>query len=441
MSEDQVLLWLCVVGLGIACVASTGTRALSDFPSHDLEELCRKRNRMERFREVLSRYRRVSIATELVSLLAVLVVAVAVVILGSQQWHEINRAEPPARLVLWQRLILEGLGGVLLILMFTVFIPRAVSLLWAAQVVYYAWPFWRFLERLMTPLLFLNRAVEIILARSAGVQLPQESEEQFEEEIRTLVSEGEREGLLEGEAREMIEGVIKLSDVTVSEIMTPRTEMMCVPATLSWDEMLESVIKEGHSRIPVYEDTRDNIIGILYAKELLPYLARCSPEDRPPWTTLLREPFFVPETKPVDELMQEFQRTRNHMAIVLDEYGGVSGLITLEDILEEIVGEIGDELDQEVVEEIRIDDQGRAEVQGTARVEEVNRRLDLELPESEEYDTIAGFLMTHLGRVPHVGESIVFGKFRITVLDGDRRRIRRVIVEPAEPVVVPETQP
>ncbi len=441
MSEDQVLLWLCVVGLGIACVASTGTRALSDFPSHDLEELCRKRNRMERFREVLSRYRRVSIATELVSLLAVLVVAVAVVILGSQQWHEINRAEPPARLVLWQRLILEGLGGVLLILMFTVFIPRAVSLLWAAQVVYYAWPFWRFLERLMTPLLFLNRAVEIILARSAGVQLPQESEEQFEEEIRTLVSEGEREGLLEGEAREMIEGVIKLSDVTVSEIMTPRTEMMCVPATLSWDEMLESVIKEGHSRIPVYEDTRDNIIGILYAKELLPYLARCLPEDRPPWTTLLREPFFVPETKPVDELMQEFQRTRNHMAIVLDEYGGVSGLITLEDILEEIVGEIGDELDQEVVEEIRIDDQGRAEVQGTARVEEVNRRLDLGLPESEEYDTIAGFLMTHLGRVPHVGESIVFGKFRITVLDGDRRRIRRVIVEPAEPVVVPETQP
>jgi len=440
VSEDQVLLWLCVLGLGISCVASTGTRALSDFPSHDLEELCRKRNRMGRFREVLSRYRRVSIASELVSLLAVLVVTVAAVILGSQLWHEIKQAEPSARLVLCQRLLLGGLGGVLVILMFTVFIPRAVSLLWAAPVVYYAWPFWRFLERLMTPLLFVNRVVEVILARSAGVQLPQESEEQFEEEIRTLVSEGEREGLLEGEAREMIEGVIKLSDVTVSEIMTPRTEMMCLSAKLSWDEMLENVINEGHSRIPVYEETRDNIIGILYVKELLPYLARSAEQERPPWTSLLREPFYVPETKPVDELMQEFQRTRNHMAIVLDEYGGVSGLITLEDILEEIVGEIGDELDQEVVEEIRIDDQGRAEVQGTARVEEVNRRLDLGLPESEEYDTIAGFLMTHLGRVPHVGESIVFGKFRIKVLDGDRRRIRRVIIEPAEPVALPEAQ-
>ncbi len=435
-----MLLWLCVLGLGISCIASTGTRALSDFPSHDLEELCRKRNRMGRFREVLSRYRRVSIASELVSLLAVLVVTVAAVILGSQLWHEIKQAEPSARLVLCQRLLLGGLGGVLVILMFTVFIPRAVSLLWAARVVYYAWPFWRFLERLMTPLLFVNRVVEVILARSAGVQLPQESEEQFEEEIRTLVSEGEREGLLEGEAREMIEGVIKLSDVTVSEIMTPRTEMMCLSAKLSWDEMLENVINEGHSRIPVYEETRDNIIGILYVKELLPYLARSAEQERPPWTSLLREPFYVPETKPVDELMQEFQRTRNHMAIVLDEYGGVSGLITLEDILEEIVGEIGDELDQEVVEEIRIDDQGRAEVQGTARVEEVNRRLDLGLPESEEYDTIAGFLMTHLGRVPHVGESIVFGKFRIKVLDGDRRRIRRVIIEPAEPVALPEAQ-
>lgn len=440
MSEDELLLWLSVLGLGVACIASTGTRALSDFPRHDLEELCRKRSRMERLREVLAHYRRASIASELVSILAILFVAVAVVIILRQLWQEKNDPLTRPSLVLWQELFFASVGAVLAVLTVTVFVPRAVSLLWAAQVVYYGWPLWRFLERVMTPFLFANRVVEVILARSAGVQLPTESEEQFEEEIRTLVSEGEREGLLEGEAREMIEGVIKLSDVSVSEIMTPRTEMMCVSTKMSWDEMLDNIINEGHSRVPVYEETRDNIVGILYVKDLLPHLARSSGEERPPWTTLLREPFFVPETKPVDALMQEFQRTRNHMAIVLDEYGGVSGVITLEDILEEIVGEIGDELDQEAVEEIRIDGDGRAEVQGTARVEEINRRLDLELPENEEYDTIAGLLMTHLGRVPHVGESVVLGKVRITVVDGDRRRVRRVIIEPDEPASIPQAQ-
>jgi len=395
---------------------------------------------MERLREVLAHYRRASIASELVSILAILFFAVAVVIILRQLWQVKNDGSTAPILVLWQEMAFAGVGAVLAVLVVTVFVPRAVSLLWAAQVVYYGWPLWRFLERVMTPFLFANRVVEVILARSAGVQLPTESEEQFEEEIRTLVSEGEREGLLEGEAREMIEGVIKLSDVSVSEIMTPRTEMMCVSTKMSWDEMLENIINEGHSRVPVYEETRDNIVGILYVKDLLPHLARSSGEERPPWTTLLREPFFVPETKPVDALMQEFQRTRNHMAIVLDEYGGVSGVITLEDILEEIVGEIGDELDQEAVEEIRIDGDGRAEVQGTARVEEINRRLDLDLPENEEYDTIAGLLMTHLGRVPHVGESVVIGKVRITVVDGDRRRVRRVIIEPDEPVSITQAQ-
>ncbi|MGQ9503286.1 MAG: hemolysin family protein [Thermogutta sp.] len=439
MVEDQLSLWLSLLGLGVACVASTGTRALSDFPSHDLEDLCRKRNRMERMKEVFAHYRRASIASELVAIVAVLfVVATAALNLG-QSWHD--RHEASSALSVWRGIILESAGVGLAILFATVFVPRAVSLLWSAHVVYYGWPLWRFLECLMTPFLFVNRVVEVVLARSAGVQLPQESEEQFEEEIRTLVSEGEREGLLEGEAREMIEGVIKLSDVNVSEIMTPRTEMMCVSTKLSWDEMLELVIREGHSRIPVYEETRDNIVGILYVKDLLPHLARASGKERAPWTSLLREPFFVPETKPVDALMQEFQQTRNHMAIVLDEYGGVSGVITLEDILEEIVGEIGDELDQEAVEEIQIHEDGRAEVQGYARVEEINRRLDLALPEHEEYDTIAGLLMTHLGRVPHVGESVVFGKVCITVVEGDRRRIRRVVIEPIQPTATTPPQP
>lgn len=429
MGEDQLLSGIEIVSLLLACIASTGTRALSDFSAHDLEELCRKRNHMERLREVFQHYRRTSIAAELCEVLMLIVVVASVVVQLSGRWPEEFVPASLLQLAFWRDIALPGVGAVFAILCAVVFVPRAISLLWATQVAYYFWPIWRFLERAVKPLLIVDHIVDVIFARSAGIPLLKESEEQFEEEIRTLVSEGEREGLLEEEAREMIEGVIKLGDVSVSEIMTPRTEMVCVPANLTWDEMLECVIREGHSRVPVYEETSDNIIGVLYIKDLLPYLTKTPADARPPWTTLLREPLFVPETKPVDALMQEFQRTHNHMAVVLDEYGGVSGVITMEDILEEIVGEIGDELDQETVQPIIVRGDGQAEVSGTTRVEEVNRRLDLELPEDDEYDTIAGLLMTHLGRVPRMGESIVFGKVRITVVEGDRRRIRRVLIE------------
>lgn len=423
--------WLVsAVGLVLACVASTGARALSDYSHHDLEELCRKRNRAERLKAVLHTYRRASIAAELVEIVLVFLV----IAWNAAGWSKLGTTGELQTLPTGWREILASAGVLLLGTVFaTVFVPRAISLLWATPIVYYAWPVWRFFDRVMSPLLFLSRVTEVVFRRAAGVAPLEESEEQFEEEIRTLVSEGEREGFLEEEAREMIEGVIKLGDVTVSEIMTPRTEMVCLSTDVSWEEMLRIVIKEGHTRIPVYEETRDNIVGILYIKDLLPYLAESGDTQRPPWTGLLREPMFVPETKPVHALMQEFQRTRNHLAVVLDEYGGVSGIITLEDILEEIVGEIADELDHETVQEIVVREDGQAEVSGTARVEEINRRLDLHLPEDEEYDTIAGLIMTHLGRVPPVGETVTIGGVTLKVLEGDRRRIRRVLVTPHPP--------
>ncbi len=171
-------------------------------------------------------------------------------------------------------------------------------------------------------------------------------EESIEEEIRTIVSEGHREGLLEEEAREMIEGVIELGDAAVSHIMTPRTEIHMVQINTPWEEVVESVIESGHTRTPVYDKNRDDIAGILYSKDLLPELAK-SGEPVRTLTELLRKPLFVPETKPVDDLLKLFQKTRTHIAVVLDEYGGVSGLVTIEDVLEEIVGEIDDEYDQQ----------------------------------------------------------------------------------------------
>ncbi len=423
-------LWWFVsaVGLVLACMASIGTRALSDYSRHDLEELCRRRKQPERLRAVLQGYRKASIAAELLEVLLLVLVVALNAIRWTQLWNE---AHSQGFLSQPQIVAPSVVGLSIAILFATVFVPRAISLLCATPVVFYGWPLWKLLTQLMAPLLLLSHVTEVAISRSAGRSIPKESEEQFEEEIRTLVNEGEREGFIEEEAREMIEGVIKLADVTVSEIMTPRTEMVCLPSDVSWEEMLQTITREGHTRIPVFEETRDNIIGILYIKDLLPYLAQPGTEQRPAWTTLLREPVFVPETKSVHALMQEFQKTHNHLAVVLDEYGGVSGIITLEDILEEIVGEIEDELDQETVQEIIIREDGRAEVRGSARVEEINRRLNLNLPEDEEYDTIAGLMMTHLGRVPHVGESLVIANVRLTVLEGDRRRIRRIFLEPS----------
>ena len=273
---------------------------------------------------------------------------------------------------------------------------------------------------------------------AASLTVP--DEESFEEDIRTIVSEGHREGLLEEDAREMIEGVIELGDADVSQIMTPRTDMLSIPASLSWEEMLEQVIDAGHTRIPVYGRNRDDILGILHAKDLLPELAREPGQRAEHWTKLLRQPVFVPETKPIDALLQELQHSRNHMVVVLDEYGGVSGLVTMEDVLEEIVGEIVDEYDPAHVEGVRELGPGVCEAMGRVHIDEINERLGLGLPEDADYDTIGGFVFNELGHIPTTGEDLVWQNVRITVLDATRRRIERVRIEVLDAAGLPTPQ-
>ena len=431
MEAQNLSFWILACGtLGVG-ILSAGVRSLREFPRHKLAELCRRRHRPQRLAEVLREYRRAADAAELLqwAALAVVVLAAAYRLLLAVENAKGPDGVPPGVPLL--PVAMSGLGIVLAVLLVGIFVPRAAAAIWAAPLVYHLWPLWRALGRALRPAVRTAEAVQVLLERLTD-NVPHEDEEEdaFEEEIRSLMTAGERQGYLEEDAKEMIEGVIKLSDVDAAEIMTPRSEMFALPGEWSWDEMLEAVIREGHSRIPVFNQTRDNIVGILFTKDLLPYLARPGAEaDRPPWTALLREPLFVPETKPVDALLEDFQRTHNHMAVVLDEYGGVSGVVTLEDILEEIVGEIGDELDSEQVEEIQPLEEGRAEALGSARVEEINRRLHLDLPEDPDYDTIAGLLMSHLGRIPRAGETIEFGAVRVHVLEATPRRVQRVRIE------------
>jgi CBS domain containing-hemolysin-like protein len=309
-------------------------------------------------------------------------------------------------------------------------LPWSIARLAAARFLVYTWPMWSLAGRLLFPLVWLARTTDMLLHRITGRRNDMPDEETIEDEILTIVSEGQREGLIEEDAREMIEGVMELGDAVVSHIMTPRTEMNMVQVSMPWEEMVDTVIESGHTRIPVYDKTRDDVVGVLYIKDLLPELAKGPDESRRPLSEIMRKPLFVPETKAVDDLLQWFQKSRTHIAVVLDEFGGVSGLVTIEDVLEEIVGEIDDEHDQKTEEEIRKIDDDVCEALGRAHIDEINDIMGFELPEDEDFDTIGGFVFAEFGRVPSAGESMTWqDAVRVKVLEASRRRVNRVRLE------------
>lgn len=419
---EQAAFWLAAGSLIVTCLAAVGAKALHDFSRHALAEFCIKRKSRGRLGEIIRYHERVAMSVETLQ-----VIATAVAVSAASYWVWLSGADgvPPTTATL-----LAGIGVAgLLLLAAEIWLPWAIARLWAEPFLFYTWHVWRAVSIAFTPLMWCARFIDTLLHRLAGRTPEVQTEESFEEEIRTIVSEGHREGLLEEEAREMIEGVIELGDADVSEIMTPRTDMLCMPAGKTIREALHFVSQSGHSRIPVYGKNRDDIVGILYAKDLLHQLAKGSDPDQQQVDKVLRRPYFVPETKPVDSLLEEFQRTRNHMAVVLDEYGGVSGLVTIEDVLEEIVGEIVDEYDEALVDGFKEIDDRTTEVLARVHIDEINDRLGLKISDEGDFDTIGGFVFSALGHMPAVGESVVWENVRITVLEVTRRRIERVRIE------------
>ncbi len=243
-----------------------------------------------------------------------------------------------------------------------------------------------------------------------------------EEEIRTLVDAGEEEGVIEEDEKEMIYSIFELGETMAREIMVPRIDIVAVDVQTPPEEVVRVIAETGHSRIPVYEGTVDGIVGLVYAKDLLLHLQGDGP--RPPLREMLRPAYFVPETKKVDDLLREMQQRRIHMAIVVDEYGGTAGLVTVEDILEEIVGEIQDEYD---AEEPSFEQVGEGEYILDARMnlDDVNDLLEADLP-TETADTLGGLIYDALGRVPVPGDGLRIGEWRIEVLTVSGRRIRKV---------------
>lgn len=250
-----------------------------------------------------------------------------------------------------------------------------------------------------------------------------------QESLEKAILEARADGEVEPYEESMLLGILRFNDLQVQDTMIPRTDIDCVPDDMPLQEVARIIVRSGHSRIPVYKDTRDNIVGILHAKDVLSSLLDQG-DDAPLVSAVMREPFFVPETKSIRTLLQEFRARKQHIAIALDEYGGTSGLITIEDVLEEIVGDIEDEHDAPRQEDIRPLGENVYELTGRALLEDLED-LGVDL-DSDEVDTIGGYLSMEAGHVPGPGERFTLRGWAFTVLEADRKLIIRLRMEPAD---------
>lgn len=243
-----------------------------------------------------------------------------------------------------------------------------------------------------------------------------------EEEIHELIEAGEEEGIVDEQEREMINAILELDHTVVREIMVPRTDMAAISVESQVREAIDAIIACGHSRMPVFDGTQDNIVGVLYAKDLL----KCwgVTDSKIHLRDLIREPFFTPETKTLELLLQEFKKKKIHLAIVVDEYGGTSGLVTIEDLLEQIVGDIQDEYDME--EDLYcVNPDGSLTSDARLPIEELEEQLEIEI-ERDKFDTVGGLVVHLAGGIPTAGSTVCGAGLTIEIIEADPRKVKRV---------------
>ena len=274
---------------------------------------------------------------------------------------------------------------------------------------------------------FLNGFSNLIL-RLIGITPMHGAEVHSSEELRLLFEQSKDSGAIQDSQHELIENVFQFNDRMVKQIMVPRIKLAALDVEATEDKILEMVFTEGYSRIPIYKETIDNIIGVLYVKDLLVVMRRNEPIDL---IKLMRPAYFVPETKKINRLLQHFQRSHMHIAVVSDEFGGVSGIVTIEDIMEELVGEIQDEYDEEIPVVEKTSD-FEYKVSTAASIPDVNDFLPYPLPQSEDYETVGGLINVIYGAIPEVGDTAVFNEYEFKVLEKSQRNIEAVLLNVTE---------
>ncbi len=309
----------------------------------------------------------------------------------------------------------------------------AIALSWARYqpeaIVAWSIPLLTVLLAIFTPVVAFLHLFDPVVRRVSGASLVNDAESDASDEVMSVVEEHESVGSVDSEQKEMIEAVFDLTDTLAGEIMTPRTDIEGIEYGKSLSEIRDLILEAGHSRIPVYGENLDDILGVLYVKDLIKLI---NGEDLREFDlkNYLRDVLMIPESKSVRDLLAEFKATKVHIAIVLDEYGGTAGLVTIEDILEELVGDIEDEYEEDeekpTVRKIADD---LFEVDARVYIDDLNDELEVELPEDEDYETVGGFVFSTLGHVPEVGETFSHGSLAVTVLAAEKTKVLSVQIQ------------
>lgn len=411
---DSWVIWLGAVLLLVMLFSTTANLSLRLPSRARLAETMELRGRKDELDRLLDHRLELLLATA--TLRAVALLSFALVILEGMRGS--------AGEFSFNTYLLAFVVALLGILVFGVAIPSAWAKYAGESLLITSLPLLHGLRYVLYPLVAPLLALDWLVRRLAGVRdkNEQDTADDIEQEILNVVSEGEARGAMDEEEKEMIESIIELRDTQVDEIMTPRTDISAVPKDVTFQQLKQLIREKGHSRIPVYEDTVDNIAGIIYAKDLL-QVADSESFDA---ARIMRDPIYIPESKQLRDLLHEFQSGRGHMAIVLDEYGGTAGLATIEDILEELVGEIVDEYENQEPEPLRHIDDSTIDVDARMRIDQLNDELEIELPESEDYETLGGFVFSSLGKIPQTGDECEHANIKIRVTDVGPRKINRL---------------
>ena len=310
----------------------------------------------------------------------------------------------------------------LLILVFGEITPKSLAAKNSEKISVSLSGFIEFVTNLLTPISFVLNIITDFLVKLLGGEVDKKKPFITQEELKTIVNVSYKEGVLEGEEKDMIYNVFDFSDSQVNDVMVPRTEIVAIDVDLPYEEIIKIINKEQYSRIPVYENTIDNIIGILYVKDLL--FMDVNKESTFDLRKYIRQPYFTPEYKSIKELFKEMRTNRNHMVVIIDEYGGTEGIVTIEDVVEEIVGDIEDEYDKKI-KEIEVIKEDEYLVNGNVRIDIINELIGTHI-ESEDFDTIAGFVIGIIDRLPEAGEEIEYENIRFIIENIDRNRIKKI---------------
>ncbi len=421
MNVEIILAFLLLIGLSLLATVDMAFGQLSEVGLRRLITEAEERSKLrssEFLKQVLENRPRFSFAISATIQILLVVVAVLVTSISLSLFQE-------------NRFILVGLlAGLMLAGIFRQLIPLFIStrdpegtLLFLLPVIRPILPLMAFAADPFHRLFDRSRRKEQELENS------EEDEEQDAGDIQALIDVGEAEGILEEEEGELIHSIIEFGDTRVTEVMTPRPDIVAVAAGASVREARDIMIESKYSRLPVYRDQIDNVEGLIYVRDLLQYWAEGNEDG--PISPLVRPVYFIPETKPVAELLEEMQKAHVQLSMVIDEYGGVCGLVTVEDILEEIVGEIEDEdIEGDELNDIVELHDGCYEVLGSTEIGKIERLFEMEI-EADDFTTIAGLVISESGKVPETGERLSFRGLELEVLESDERRIGRLRVKRA----------